>query len=397
MTRRFEADVCITGIGQSAIGRRLGRSGLDLTVEAALAAVADAGLRPSDIDGVATFPGESNDPGFAGASAWDLHDALGLELGWYLGAHQTPGQLGPVIDAAMAVACGLATHVLCFRTVTESTAQGLEGRASVLAGTGVERPVDDFRRWLAPFGAPSAANWLALVAQAHFDRYGTTREQLGWIPITERRNAALNPKAVYRDPLTMEQYLAARLISTPFCLYDCDVPVDGSTAFVVSHRDTAGDRPHPAVQLEAVGSGLRRPFAWDQGADLTTMANTDAAAMLWSRTDLRPADVDVANLYDGFSFIALSWLEALGFCKPGEGGPFVADGDGRRIALTGEIPLNTQGGQLSGGRLHGYGHLHEAVLQLRHDAGARQVDAAEVVIAAAGGGPLAGCLLLTRR
>ena len=391
MTDRFEDSVAVTGIGQSAVGRRLGRTGLDLTVEAALAALADAGLTPSDVDGIATFPGESNDPGFAGASAWELHDALGISANWYLGAHQTPGQLGPVIDAAMAVACGLARHVLCFRTVNESSAQGDGGRAGVLA-----RPVDDFRRWLAPFGAPSAANWLALVAQAHFDRYGTTREQLGWIPIVERRNAALNPKAVYREPLTMDDYLGARMISTPFGLYDCDVPVDGATAVIVSHHSTAADRPRPAVQLEAVGCGLRRPFGWDQGADLTTMANADAAAMLWSRTDLRPGDVSVAQLYDGFSFVALSWLEALGFCAAGEGGPFVADGGGRRIAAGGDIPLNTGGGQLSGGRLHGFGHLHEAVLQLRGDAGDRQVPGADVALAAAGGGPLAGCLLLRR-
>ena len=391
MTTRFEDSVAVTGIGQSAVGRRLGRTGLDLTVDAARAALADAGLRPSDIDGVATFPGESNDPGFAGASAWELHDALGLSVGWYLGAHQTPGQLGPVIDAAMAVAAGLATHVLCFRTVTESSAQGSGGRASVVGG-----PVGDFRRWLTPFGAPSAANWLALVAQAHFDRYGTTRGQLGRIPLVERRHAALNPRAVYREPLTLEQYLGARLISTPFGLYDCDVPVDGATAVVVSSRATAADRARPAVHLEAVGCGLRRPFAWDQGADLTTMANADAAAMLWSRTGLRPSDVDVALLYDGFSFLALSWLEALGFCAPGEGGPFVAGGD--RIGLEGEIPLNTQGGQLSGGRLHGFGFLHEACVQLWGEAGERQVPGdPEVAVAAAGGGPLAGSLLLTRR
>jgi acetyl-CoA acetyltransferase len=389
MTGRFEDQVSVTGVGQSAIGRRLGRTGLDLTVEAALAALTDAGLTPADIDGIATYPGESNDPGFAGASAWELHDALGISTGWYLGAHQTPGQLGPVIDAAMAVACGLATHVLCFRTVTESSAQGEGGRASVLG-----RPVNDFRRWLSPFGAPSAANWLALVAQAHFDRYGTTRDQLGWIPIVERRHAALNPKAVYRDPLTLEEYLGARMISTPFGLYDCDVPVDGATAVILSHRSTAADRPAAAVHLEAVGCGLRRPFGWDQGDDLTTMANADAAAMLWARTELRPVDVDVALLYDGFSFLALSWLEALGFCAPGDGGPFVAGG--ARIGLSGEIPLNTQGGQLSGGRLHGFGHLHEAVLQLRSGAGDRQVPGAEVAVAAAGGGPLAGCMLLAR-
>jgi len=390
VSHRFEDRVAVTGLGQSAVGRRLGRDGLDLTVEAALAALADAGLSVADIDGVATFPGESPDPGFAGASAWELHDALGISASWYLGAHQTPGQLGPVIDAAMAVACGLATHVLCFRTVTESSAQGSAGRASVF-----DHPVDDFRTWLTPFGAPSAANWLALKAQAHFDRYGTTREQLAWIPLTQRRHAAANPTAVYREPLSMDDYMAARMVSTPLCLFDCDVPVDGSTAVILSRREAAADLRNAAVGLEAVGCGLRRPFGWDQGDDLTTMANADAARMLWSRTDLRPGDVDVAQLYDGFSFVALSWLEALGFCAAGEGGPFVEGG--KRISRAGgEVPLNTGGGQLSGGRLHGFGHLHEAVLQLRGQAGEHQVPGRpEVALAAAGGGPLAGCLLLT--
>jgi len=179
------------------------------------------------------------------------------------------------------------------------------------------------------------------------------------------------------------------------CLYDCDVPVDGSTAIILSRRDAGADLRSPAVHLEAVGCGLRRPFGWDQGDDLTTMANADAAGMLWTRTDLRPGDVDVAQLYDGFSFIALSWLEALGFCSPGEGGPFVEGGT--RISRDGgTLPLNTAGGQLSAGRLHGFGHLHEAVLQLRGEAADRQVTGPpEVALAAAGGGPLAGCLLLT--
>ncbi|HEV3353269.1 MAG TPA: thiolase family protein [Acidimicrobiales bacterium] len=390
--QRFEATVAITGIGQSAIGRRLGRSGLDLTVDAALAAIDDAGLLPADIDGVATFPGESADPGFAGCGVWELRDALDLPLRWFEGSPQTSGQLGPFIDASMAVACGLASHVLCFRTVRESSAQRAGGRADVVAA---EPLVRDWRRWLAPFGAPSAANWIALYAQHHFERYGTTREQLGAIACNARANAALNPNAVFRDPLTLDDYLGARMISTPLCLYDCDVPVDGSTAVVVSARDRGRDGRRDPVHLEAVGCGLRGPFAWDQIDGLAGMAATGAAEALWQRTDLRPSDVDVAELYDGFSILALAWLEALGFCDVGDGGPFV-DG-GKAISLDGPLPLNTQGGQLSGGRLHGYGMLHEAVVQLRGDGVARQVrDRPEVAVVSAGGGPLAGCLLLTR-
>jgi acetyl-CoA acetyltransferase len=164
---------------------------------------------------------------------------------------------------------------------------------------------------------------------------------------------------------------------------------------VISHVDPARDLRRPLVRFEAAGTALHGRPSWDQFDDLTTMALRDAAAMLWSRTDLRPADVDVAELYDGFSFIALCWLEALGFCGRGEGGPFVEGG--ARIGPGGELPLNTHGGQLSGGRLHGYGFLHEAVTQLRGEGGERQVPGRpEVAVAAAGGGPLGGCVLLTR-
>ena len=382
----------MTGIGQSAVGRRLGRSGVALTVDAALAAIDDAGLSVADIDGVATYPGESTDPGFAGCGVWELRDALDLRLEWFVGGPQTSGQLGTFIDACMAVACGLATHVLCFRTVCESSAQRAGGRADIMASQLV---ATDWRRWLAPFGAPSAANWIALYAQQHFDRFGTRREALGAIACNARANAVRNPSAIFREPMTLDDYIAARMISTPLCLYDCDIPVDGSTAVIVSARERAADARHRGVYLEAVGCGLRTPFAWEQIDGLDGMAASGAADMLWRRTDLRPADVDVAELYDGFSILTLAWIEALGFCAVGEGGPFVEGGD--RIALDGALPLNTQGGQLSGGRLHGYGMLHEGVVQLRGAGGDRQVPGGpEVAVVSAGGGPFAGCLLLTR-
>ncbi|MEY2464882.1 MAG: hypothetical protein QOH64_3020, partial [Acidimicrobiaceae bacterium] len=213
-------------------------------------------------------------------------------------------------------------------------------------------------------------------------------------------NAALNPKGVYRDPMSLDDYLGIRMISDPLCLYDCDVPADGSTAVIVSRADSAADLRRPPIAVEAVGTAIHGRPSWDQWDDLTTMALRDAAAQLWTRTDLTPADVDVAELYDGFSFIALCWLEALGFCAKGEGGPFI-DG-GERIARDGLLPLNTHGGQLSAGRLHGYGFLHEACAQLWGVAGERQVvrpggRQPEVAVAAAGGGPLAGCLLLSHR
>ena len=393
----LEKNAAVTGLGQSAVGRRLGADPLELTLDACLAAIADAGLRREDIDGLATYPGAGfASGGFSGAGITDVQDALRLELDWFCGGPETSGQLGSVINACLAVATGLANHVLCFRTVFEASAQGTGRRAGIGAGAGPGFRASGFMQWTLPFGAASAASWIAMFAQRHFHEYGTTREQLAWIALNGRRNAAHNPRAIFRDPLTLADYLSARIISTPFCLYDCDVPVDGSTAFVVSRAELARDLRKPVVRVEAVGSALRGRPSWDQFDDLTTMALRDASSMLWERTELRPADVDVAELYDGFSFIALAWLEALGFCKKGEGGPFVAGGE--RIALDGEIPLNTHGGQLSAGRLHGYGFLHEAVVQLRGEGGERQVPGSpEVAVAAAGGGPLGGCLLLTRR
>ncbi len=404
----LERRAVISGIGQSDIGRRLGRSDLDLTVEAALAAIGDAGLRREDIDGLSTYPGMGvGTPGFGGPTTPEVQDALRLSLNWHDGGGEGPGQMRAVIAAALAVAAGLARHVLVYRTVSEGTAQGVGGRQPM----GGRPPADGqegargvprfggFLQWTLPYGAVSAANWLALVAQRRMDEFGLTREQLGQIALNGRRNAALNPKAIYTAPMSMDDYLAARMISTPLCLYDCDAPCDGSTAVIVSHRDVAGDLDHPAVQVNAVGTALRGRPSWDQFDDMTTMAARDAAASMWERTELTASDVDTAQLYDGFSVLTMVWLEALRFCGRGESGPFVEGG--ASIARDGQVPLNTAGGQLSGGRLHGFGLIHEACVQLRGEGGERQVvrpggRVPEVAAVANGGGPIAGTMLLTR-
>ena len=398
MSNRGERNAVISGVGQSQVGRRIYRDPLDLTIEATFDALADAGLTVKDIDGISTYPGNMGvPPGFSGVGVTELQEALHLELEWFAGGVESPGQFGSVINAIAAVAIGLCRHVVCFRTVWEASAQGDQGRASVTAGGGGGGGyrADGFMQWTLPFGAPSAANWIGMMAQRHFHEFGTTREQLAQIALNARKNAALNPKAIYTEPMTMDDYLGVRMVSEPLCLYDCDVPADGSTVVIVSAAETAGDLRRPPVRIEAVGSALRGRNSWDQFDDLTTMAARDAGKMMWERSDLTPADVDLVEAYDGFSFITLCWLEALGFCEHGEGGPFIEGG--QRIARDGELPLNTHGGQLSAGRLHGYGFLHEACTQLWGQAGARQVAGhPEVAVAAAGGGPLAASLVLTR-
>jgi acetyl-CoA acetyltransferase len=400
----LERRAIISGIGQSQVGRRLGRGDVDLTVEASLAAIADAGLTRDDIDGISTYPGMgAGTPGFAGPSTPEVQDALGLSLNWHDGGGEGAGQMRAVIAASLAVAAGLARHVLVYRTVSEGTAQGSSGRQGIGGmggggGGGVPR-FGGFLQWSLPYGAVSAANWIAMVGQRRIHEFGLTREQLGQIALNGRRNAALNPNAVYTDPLTMDDYLAARMISTPLCLFDCDAPCDGSTAVIVSHRDVADDLDHAAVHINAVGTALRGRPSWDQFDDMTTMAARDAGASMWERTELKPADVDTAQLYDGFSVLTIVWLEALGFCGRGESGPFIEGG--AAIARDGVLPLNTAGGQLSGGRLHGFGLIHEACVQLRGEGGPRQVirpggRSPEVAAVANGGGPIAGTMLLTR-
>jgi acetyl-CoA acetyltransferase len=331
----------------------------------------------------------------------DAGRALGIaEPRFKGGGFDTAGLLSPVMSAFLAVAEGRARHVLVHRTVQmiggTMLPQERGGGAAPEVDPGMRRlagVMGDMGPLLACH-AYSAANWIALHCRRHMHLYGTTREQLGALAINSRRNAALNPLAAYRTPLTMDEYLSARIVSSPFGLLDCDVPVDGSIAVVISGAEHARDCPSPPVRVEAIGGAGDR-VGWIDRPDFPKMASVEAAAQMWSRSDLSPADVDLAELYDGFTFLALAWLEALGLCGEGEAGPFVEGGT--RIALDGALPLNTYGGQLSAGRMHGYWVLHEACLQLRGQAGERQVRSRpEVAVVAAGGGPIAGCMLLTR-
>jgi acetyl-CoA acetyltransferase len=390
---RFESRCAITGIGMSRVGRRLMRPPLELTVEAILGAVADAGLELGDIDGLATYPGGMGPPsGFSEGGTTGLIEALRLQPTWINGGGETPGQLGALVSAMLAVASGLCRHVLCFRTVWESTYTELL-RSGQMRGGGSGAGASGFMEHRAPYGAMSAANWIAMTASQHMARYGTTREQLGAIALNARRNAAFNPAAVYQADLTMGDYLGARPVTTPFGLYDCDVPCDGAVAIIVSARGIAADLRQPPVLVDAVGTRITERLSWDQGTITHEPQVFGPARHLWTRTSLTPADVDVAQLYDGFTFNCLTWLEALGFCGVGEGGAFVEGG--HRIGLGGELPINTSGGQLSAGRLHGFGLIHEAVTQLRGDGGDRQVTGAEVAVVSTGGGTPGGCALLT--
>jgi acetyl-CoA acetyltransferase len=384
---RFEHKAVLSGIGRSKLGRRLMVDPLSLTVDACLQAVEDAGLTLDDIDGLSTYPGGAG-MGMSEGGVTAVEEALRVHPTWINGGGDIPGPGGSVVAAMQAVANGLCRHVLCFRTVWEAT------YAALRLGGGGGRS-SGWMAWRAPYGAMSAANWIGMNANQYLHRYGATREGLlAPIALNGRANAGRNPAAIYRDPMTLDDYLGARPVTTPFGLYDCDVPCDASIAVVVSAADVARDLPKPAVRVEAVGTQILERVSWDEGTLTHEPQVIGQSTHLWTRTNLRPADVDVAFLYDGFTFNAVSWLEGLGFCGFGEAQDWLEGG--KRIALDGDVPVNPHGGQLSEGRTHGFGFLYEAVAQLRHEAGERQVAGARTAVVTSGGGTPSGVLLLRR-
>jgi acetyl-CoA acetyltransferase len=390
-----EKRVAITGAGQSEVGRPSNRSALQLTVDACLAAITDAGLTPADIDGITTYPGRSGDSGgFSPVGSTEAMLALGMDPVWVGASTEGHAHMGAIISAVQAIASGLCRHVLVFRTVAQAAARARARTSTLLgAGAGGATRVDGANAWTVPYDALSPINIYALYAQAYFDKYGATAEQLGAIAVNGRAMAAHNPNAIYRKPLSLDDYLASRLISSPLRLYDCDSHIDGSTAILLSRRDVARDLAQPPILIEAMGMSIGGLGYGLHRGDFTTLPADRAGDMLWSRTDLKPRDVDVAQIYDGFSILTLLWLEALRLCGRGQAAAFVEGGT--RIGLDGELPLNTSGGQLSGGRFHGYGHTYEACLQLWGKGGARQVNDAKVC-AVANGGYGYGALLLRR-
>jgi acetyl-CoA acetyltransferase len=379
----------ISGIGISEVGVRLTRSALGLTMDAIKAAIADAGLTFDQIDGVSTYPGKMQAfLGFSPVGVDEVIEVCGLKTRWHTGAAESTAQLGAIADAAAAVRSGLARHVICFRTVYEAAALA---RPDEYPPMERRKDVTGNSQWVSPFGAFSAACWTAQFAMRHMKRYGLTREQLAQVAINDHANAALNPSAIVKQPLTMDTYMSARMISSPFCLYDCDRFTDASTVVIVSAGDALDEVKATPIRIAASAGSVER-YSWDQ-AEWASAYPTGRD--LWKSTDYTVKDVDTVQFYDGFAFQPITWLEGLGFCEVGEGGRFIEGGT--RIARDGELPMNTGGGQLGWGRLHGFGFAYEAVAQLRQEAGARQIPGdPRVAIATSGGGPMAAALLLAK-
>ncbi len=376
--------VAIVGVGYSTIGRRTGLSLEHLTAQASVAAMADAGLTPRDIDGVAvhSFPHQY-------VSATQTADLLGIpDLAFYSGSADGAAYQVAAMHGLAAVASGACDTCLTVRTVHQLGA----------AGGGVHRDPNarygGGQQFSAPYGSFTGAHWAGLYMARHMHEYGTTPEQFGHHVINQREFASRNPDAIFREPLTMDDYLSSRYINEPLHLLDCDYPVDSGSALIFTTEERARDLAHKPVFFEASAAGTTDVLDFSLLEDMPHSSPWRAAKTMWSRTDLKPADVDVAGLYDGFSFISMQWLEALGFCGEGESGPFVEAGNTRQ---GGVVPTNTDGGACNVGRRHGANFFIEVTRQLRGEGecGDRQVPNAEVGVVSNSVGGFAGCALLT--
>jgi acetyl-CoA acetyltransferase len=382
----------IVGVGSSDFSRASGRSVLSLAVQASQAAIADAGLTPADIDGIVR-----SDQDIVNHNA--LAHGLGLPNVTYWGAsgHGGAAPAGMIAQAVGAVCSGQANAVLTFRSLNGRSGMRFgNGRAPDSGSVGGNGTFDEF---FSPYGLLTPGQMWALIAQRHMTEFGTTSEQLGAIATTVRKRANANPAAQMSGrELTMEQYLAAEMISSPLRLFDYCLETDGACAVVVTAAQRAADLARPPVLITAVAQGtgpmpqggtaypsLLRPI-------LTTQPSAYVADELYRRAGLGPQDIDVAQLYDCFTITLLVQLEDYGFCKKGEGGPFAASG---AIDLGGELPVNTAGGTLSEGYIHGMSHVVEGVRQIRGDS-TSQVPDAEVCLVTSGIPVVSGAVILQK-
>ena len=392
MSWEHKGKIAIAGVGFSPIERRSPTPLGNFAMTAAQNAVADCGLELSDIDGLATYPAAP----FLGAVNRNGEDIITVkffmsdprlgEVRWY----SQPGE-GMVIsamrDAVNALISGACHYALVWRAMY--VPPGSYG------STAMKTAIGD-AQFTAPYGCVSPLQWHAFVYRRYMETYGATRESMAALVLTSRQNANRNEHAVFSGrPLTHEEYMSARMIADPLCLFDCDTPVTACVATVLTTAERARDLRRPPAYVAAIGQQTANTaqFIYYTLHDYIKTGKP-VADRLWADAGMGPADMAAAELYDGFAPSALYWLEAAGFCKRGEAHSFIQDG---RIALGGQLPVNTFGGSLSQGRLHGMGHIAEAVLQVTDRAGVRQIPNAGAV-AIFDGSPMltGGGMIVTR-
>lgn len=378
----------IVGIGATEFSKDSGRSEMSLACEAVAAAIADAGLQPSDVDGMVTYSTDNNP---------DVEIARHVGIGslrHFSRVHYGGGAAcGTIVMAAMAVATGVADAVVCYRAFNERSGRRFgAGIQDLPMAATAERAQFS---WTTPSGQLTPASWVAMVARRYMHLYGATSEDFGRVAVAGRKHAATNPKAwFYEQPITLEDHQNSRWIVDPLHLMDCCQESDGGQALVVTSVERARDLPNkPAVIVAgAQGAGAEQwtmtSFYRDDIAQLPEMKVV--ADELWKSSGLTPADIQTAILYDHFTPYVLMQLEEFGFCARGEAKDFIRGGG---LELGGRLPANTHGGQLGEAYIHGMNGIAEGVRQVRGTS-VNQVDSVENVLVTAGTGvPTSGLIL----
>jgi acetyl-CoA acetyltransferase len=382
----------IAGIGNTAFSDGSdGRTGLELALEAILAAVEDAGLEVRDLDGIVKY---NIDPS---ASHEMLISNLGLDRVSF--AIETPsggsGSCTTAQMAALAVTGGVAEAVVCYRCFTRDD----YGAALRHNPAWLYARMTGIGSFVRPYGWGLISEHFALQARRHMDEFGSSEEQLGAIVSASSKFGAANPNALRGDPITVEQYLGTPYLNAPLRERDCFVnPSVGACAVVITTAERAKSLKQPPVHISGAVTAADPEFPpnWEMyamrpGPIIGSAANV-VGERLWRQTGLKPSDIDVAEIYDCYSYTVISQLEGYGFCKTGEGGDFVQGG---RIELSGELPVNTHGGHLSEAYIHGFNHILEGARQIRGES-TSQVEGAETVLVTGGPGPISSALILTK-
>ncbi|MBV7482210.1 thiolase family protein [Bordetella sp. BOR01] len=353
----------IAGVGASPQGKFPEETPVTLAVEAFKRALDDCGLKKDQIDGILTMPGTTSPEG--ALNYLRFGEAVGINPRYTGSKNMGGGTAGALLhEAALAVNAGFANYVACVFGDTAATGGNKFNRAS---GWG-----DSWGIW----GFMAACANSAITASRHMALYGTTSRQLGEIAVACRRHASMNPDAIMRKPITVDDHQNSRFIVEPLHLLDCCLISDGAVCVIVTTAERARDLKKPLVTIAGMGQAyttenMEREDWWY--VPHQKLAVNDAYAM----AGVGPRDIDVCQLYDNFTSSVLVWFEHAGFCKPGESGPFV---EGGRIQLGGELPINTAGGNLSESYMEGWLHIVEGVRQMRGECGPRQVEGAEICL-----------------
>ncbi len=383
MTLRDKA--CMTGIGETAYLRGSTQSAFELQIESSLKAIADAGLTPKDIDGIIPI-------GLVSGTADDFIDNFGLP-DLRFSAVVPHGGASPAMAlqcAAVALAGGACNHVLI--TFGRNVSAAASRAGARIHNMPQFHYVTEFEH---PMGASAPAQLYAPMARRHMELYGTTVEHFGEVAVACRAHALLNDNAIMKKPITLEDHRNSRMIADPFRLLDCSLESDGGAAVVISTAERAADLRHRRVFISGVAEGHPdSPGSITQRPDITSLGLAKAAPRAFRMAGVTPADIDVAEIYDCFTYAVIRQFEDMGFCAKGEGGPFVQGG---RLRLGGALPTNTHGGLLSQAHVWGLNHIVELVRQLRGDAGRAQVAGAELGLVTGYGDMGDGALAIMRR